>query len=393
MKILVINCGSSSLKFQLLDMETEELICKGTYERIGEASFLKFKMNGEEQKLEHPAKDHSEALEFSIETILKNKAVESLDEVSAIGHRTPHGGERFTESVLITDEVFKAIGDVVDLAPLHIPACLKGIEACKTLMPGKPNVAVFDTSFHHTISKEKYIYPIPYEYYEKYKIRKYGFHGTSHRYVANRIAEIMGRDDLKVINCHIGQGASIAAIDSGKSVETSMGMTPTAGIPMGTRSGTIDPSIVTFIMKNEGLGPDEMDAILNKKSGKLGVSGLSNDDRDLEKAAEEGNKRAKLAVDIFAYKVAQTIAEYMVSLGGCDVITLTAGIGENQVPVRRKIFKYLEFLGLKPNEETITVRGEDIKISAEDSSIPVWVVPTNEELLIARDTKDIVTKM
>ena len=391
MKILVINCGSSSLKYQLINMENEEVIAKGTYERIGEESFLTHKIGGEKYVLNNPVKNHKEALNFAIEQLLNKDypAIASLDEISAIGHRTVHGGEVFKESVVINDEVIKTIEDCSNLAPVHNPCSLIGIRACEELMPGKPMVAVFDTAFHQTIPEERYIYPIPYEYYEKYKVRKYGFHGTSHYYVANRIAELLGKDvkDLKIVNCHLGQGASICAIQGGKSVETSMGLTPISGIPMCSRAGDLDPSIVTFLMENEGLSPKEMEGVLNKDSGLWGISGVSKDVRDIEKAAEEGNKRAKLALSYYKYIIAQTIAKYAVSMQGIDVITFTAGVGENQVRIRQGICDNLAFMGIKLENEKNQARGEEVCISSDDSSIPVWIVPTNEELVIARDTR------
>ena len=391
MKILVINCGSSSLKYQLINMENEEVIAKGTYERIGEESFLTHKIGGEKYVLNNPVKNHKEALNFAIEQLLNKDypAIASLDEISAIGHRTVHGGEVFKESVVINDEVIKTIEDCSNLAPVHNPCSLIGIRACEELMPGKPMVAVFDTAFHQTIPEERYIYPIPYEYYDKYKVRKYGFHGTSHYYVANRIAELLGKDvkDLKIVNCHLGQGASICAIQGGKSVETSMGLTPISGIPMCSRAGDLDPSIVTFLMENEGLSPKEMEDVLNKDSGLWGISGVSKDVRDIEKAAEEGNKRAKLALSYYKYIIAQTIAKYAVSMQGIDVITFTAGVGENQVRIRQGICDNLAFMGIKLENEKNQARGEEVCISSDDSSIPVWIVPTNEELVIARDTK------
>ncbi len=372
-------------------MENEEVIAKGTYERIGEESFLTHKIGGEKYVLNNPVKNHKEALNFAIEQLLNKDypAIASLDEISAIGHRTVHGGEVFKESVVINDEVIKTIEDCSNLAPVHNPCSLIGIRACEELMPGKPMVAVFDTAFHQTIPEERYIYPIPYEYYEKYKVRKYGFHGTSHYYVANRIAELLGKDvkDLKIVNCHLGQGASICAIQGGKSVETSMGLTPISGIPMCSRAGDLDPSIVTFLMENEGLSPKEMEDVLNKDSGLWGISGVSKDVRDIEKAAEEGNKRAKLALSYYKYIIAQTIAKYAVSMQGIDVITFTAGVGENQVRIRQGICDNLAFMGIKLENEKNQARGEEVCISSDDSSIPVWIVPTNEELVIARDTK------
>ena len=396
MKILVINCGSSSLKYQLIDMDGEKLIAKGTYERIEEASFLTHKINGQKYVLQHPAKTHKEALDFAIQQLLNKDypAISSLDEIGAIGHRTVHGGEYFKESVIIDDEVIKRIEECSSLAPVHNPCSLIGIRACQELMPGKPMVAVFDTAFHQTIPEERYIYPIPYKYYEKYKIRKYGFHGTSHYYVSHRIAEVLGKpiEDLKIVNCHLGQGASICAIQGGKSVETSMGLTPISGIPMCSRSGDLDPSIVTFLMKNENMTADDIDNMLNKDSGIWGICGVSKDVRDIEAAIDEGNEKAKLALEHYKYKIAEFIAKYAVAMQGIDVITFTAGVGENQVRVRKGICEYLKFMGVKIDDERNKVKSEEALISTDDSSIPVWVIPTNEELVIARDTLRLVTK-
>ena len=396
MKILVINCGSSSLKYQLIDMDGEKLIAKGTYERIGEASFLTHKINGQKYVLQHPAKTHKEALDFAIQQLLNKDypAISSLDEIGAIGHRTVHGGEYFKESVIIDDEVIKRIEECSSLAPVHNPCSLIGIRACQELMPGKPMVAVFDTAFHQTIPEERYIYPITYKYYEKYKIRKYGFHGTSHYYVSHRIAEVLGKpiEDLKIVNCHLGQGASICAIQGGKSVETSMGLTPISGIPMCSRSGDLDPSIVTFLMKNENMTADDIDNMLNKDSGIWGICGVSKDVRDIEAAIDEGNEKAKLALEHYKYKIAEFIAKYAVAMQGIDVITFTAGVGENQVRVRKGICEYLKFMGVKIDDERNKVKSEEALISTDDSSIPVWVIPTNEELVIARDTLRLVTK-
>lgn len=397
MKILVLNSGSSSLKYQLIDMENEKVLAKGNYERIGmEGSFVTHKVGGEKYKYERAAANHEEAISFVLEqfTDSEHGVISSLDEISAVGHRVVHGGEKFNKSVLITDEVIKSIEDCSSLAPVHNPASLVGIRACQELMPGKPMCAVFDTAFHQTISKERYLFPIPYEYYEKYKIRKYGFHGTSHYYVSHRIAEILGKDvkDLKVVNCHLGQGASICAIKGGESVETSMGLTPISGIPMCSRSGDLDPSIVTFLMNNEHLTTDEIDKILNNESGLWGMCHVSKDVRDIEAAIDEGNEDARRALEYYKYRIAQYIAEYAVSMQGIDVITFTAGVGENQIRVRKGIIDYLAYMGVKLDDERNKVRGEEALISSDDSSIPVWVVPTNEELVIARDTLRIVTE-
>ena len=396
MKILVLNSGSSSLKYQVIDMETEATLASGYYERIGsDKAFLTHKVNGEKIKLEHPAKDHAEALKFVMEQLLNEKygIIKSLDEIDSIGHRMVHGGEKFSSSVLIDDEVLKTVEECADLAPLHNPAGILGVKACQKEMPGKPNVGVFDTAFHQTLPKERYIYPIPYEYYEKYGVRKYGFHGTSHMFVSRRIAEILNKpiEDLKIINCHIGQGASICAIQDGKSVETSMGLTPVAGIPMGSRTGDLDPSVVTFIMKKENMTPEEADTMLNKKSGLLGISGVSADNRDIEKAIEEGNERAKLAMDHYHYAIAAYIAKCAVAMNGVDVITFTAGVGERGRGSRKAICEKLQFMGVKLNEQANEdAFAVEAKISADDSKVLVYVVPTNEELMIAKETERIV---
>lgn len=396
MKILVINCGSSSLKYQLIDMNGEEVIAKGTYERIGEASFLTHKIDDKKIVLQNPVKTHKEALDFAMEQLLNKDypAIQNLDEISAIGHRIVHGGEYFKESALVDEDVINKIEDCASLAPLHNKAAVIGIRACLELMPNKPMTVVFDTAFHQTIPKERYIYPVPYKYYKNYKVRKYGFHGTSHYYVSQRIAQLLGKDvkDLKIVNCHLGQGASICAIQGGKSVETSMGLTPLAGIPMCARSGDLDPSIVTFLMKKENITPDEMENLLNKQSGLLGISDVSSDVRDVEAAIDEGNERAKLALDYYKYIIAQTIAKYAVSMQGIDVITFTAGIGENQLRVRKGICDNLAFMGIKIDDEKNNIRSKEACITTADSSIPVWIVPTNEELVIARDTLRLTSK-
>lgn len=394
MKILVLNCGSSSLKYQLIDMDGEKVISKGNYERIGEKSFLTHKINGQKYVLEHPVENHKQALDFIIKQLLNKDYPSILDinEIGAIGHRTAHGGELFKGPVIIDEDVIKAIESCTNLAPIHTPSTLIGIRACQELMPGKPNVGVFDTAFHQTIPEERYIYSIPYEYYEKYKIRKYGFHGTSHFYVSNRISEILNRNDLKIINCHLGQGASICAIENGKSVETSMGLTPVSGIPMCARSGDLDPSIVTFLMENEHLSTSEIDKILNNESGLYGISGVSKDVRDIEAAASEGNKKAILALKQYKYSIAGFIAKYVMSMQGVDVITFTGGVGENQCGIRADICKYLEYMGVKIDSQKNTVKGEEALISTDDSKVQVWVIPTNEELVIARETLKLVNK-
>ena len=398
MKVLVINCGSSSLKYQLIDMENEQVLAKGNYERIGQGnSFVTHKVAGEKYVIENPVTSHKEAFEFMLKQLLHEDygVIKNLEEINAIGHRVPHGTDLFDKSVLITDEVIKEIASCTELAPIHTPPILNGIEACKEVIPGKPMVAVFDTAFHQTIPQERYIYPVPYKYYEKYKMRKYGFHGTSHRYVSARVAELMNKpiEELKTVVCHLGQGASLCAVDGGKSVETSMGMTPVSGIMMCARAGDLDPSIVSFLIKKEGLTPDEVENILNKESGVLGISGVSPDFRDIEKAADEGNERAILARKAYCYLVAQYIAKYGVSMNGIDVIAFTAGIGENQINIRKMICENLVWLGVKIDLEKNNCRGVEVEISTPDSKIKVWIVPTNEELVIARDTKTIVESL
>ncbi len=397
MKILVVNCGSSSLKYQLIDMETENVMAKGYLEKIGlPDSFLTHTVNGEKHRIEQKVTNHEEGMELVLNQLLNAEygVIKDLKEIDAVGHRIVHGGEKFSESVLITDEVVDTIKECIPLAPLHNPAGITGIEACKKALPGVPMVAVFDTAFHQTLPKKAYMYAIPYEYYDKYKIRKYGFHGTSHKFVSQRVAEVMNKpiQDLKIITCHLGQGASLCAVDAGKSIETTMGLTPLAGVPMGSRSGDIDPSIVTFLMKNENLSSDEMDKILNKKSGKLGLSGVSIDDRDIEKAAVEGNEKAQLAIDNFVYQVAGYVGKLAAQMKGVDVITFAGGIGENGIDARKQICDYLGFMGVKIDEEKNNCRGKEVEISTPDSKVKVYVIPTNEELMIARDTKDIVSK-
>lgn len=398
MKILVINAGSSSLKYQLIDMDNEQVIAKGNCERIGIDGVFGYKTaDGKEIKNDVAMPDHRAAF-MQVKDALTNPeygVIKDLSEVSAIGHRIVQGGAKFSKSVIVDDSVIEGIESLIPLAPLHNPGHVQAIRACIEVF-GKdvPEVVVFDTAFHSTMPEKAYIYPVPYEYYEKYQIRRYGFHGTSHRYVSQRCAELMGKDikDLKLITCHIGNGSSITAIDSGKVIDTSMGLTPLDGFMMGSRTGTLDPSVVTFIAEKEGLSPSEMSDLLNKKSGLLGISGISSDDRDVTKAAREGNKRAKLAHDILQYEIAKFIGSYYVALGGCDGMVFTAGLGENQAHHREAICEYLECLGVKldkqRNEEMI--HGKCGKISADDSKIEVYVIPTNEELVIARDTKQLV---
>ncbi len=392
MKILVLNSGSSSLKYQVIDMDNEEMLVKGNYERIGQGnSFLTHKVNGEKHKFEHPAKDHEQAIKFVLSRLVNPHygVLENLEELSGIGHRVVHGGEKFAKPVIITDEVMDEIEKCSELAPLHNPAAILGMKACKKLAPNIKMVAVFDTAFHQTLSKERYIYPIPYEYYKKYGIRKYGFHGTSHEYVAYRVAELLEKDvkDLKIVSCHLGQGASICAINKGVSVETSMGLTPLGGIPMGTRSGDLDPSVVTYIMKKENLSPDEMEKILNKQSGVFGISQVSVDFRDIENDAAAGGIHAQLALDNFHYQVASYVSRCIVAMNGIDVLTFTAGVGEKGELSREAICDYFEFMGLKIDKEyNRTLKGVETEISTKDSKIKVFIIPTNEELMIARQT-------
>ena len=397
MKILVLNSGSSSLKYQVIDTNTGEMLVKGNYERVGQVgAFLTHKVNGEKHKFEHPAKNHEKAIKFVMERLTSEAygIFKSLDELDAVGHRVVHGGEKFKDAVLITEEVIKEIESTEELAPLHNPAAVLGINACKKVLPNKPMVAVFDTAFHQTISKEKYIYPIPYEYYEKYHVRKYGFHGTSHQYVANRVAELLNKNikDLKIVNCHLGQGASVCAIKDGQSVETSMGLTPLGGIPMGTRSGDLDPSIVTFIMKKENLTPEKMENILNKESGAFGVSMVSVDFRDIEAEALAGGKHAKLALDVYHYSIAEYIAKCAVAMGGIDVLTFTAGVGEKSPYSRNEICKYLGVLGVEISGKANIVKGEEAEISSATSKVKVFIIPTNEELMIAKETEKVINQ-
>ena len=395
MKILVLNCGSSSLKYQLINMETEEVLASGKYERIGEKeAFITHKALGKKVTIEKPAYDHKEAIEFTLEqfTNPEYKVIESLDEINAIGHRVVHGGEIFKKSAVIDDKVIEDIKKCGEFAPLHNPAAALGMEACKKVMPGKPMVAVFDTTFHQTMPKEKYIYPIPYEYYKKYGIRKYGFHGTSHMYVSQKLAEIEGKDikDMKIITCHLGQGSSICAINGGKSIDTSMGLTPLGGIPMVTRSGDLDPSILLYLMKKEKLTAEQMENILNKQSGVAGISGLAPDFRVIEQAANDGDEKAEIAMENFKYAVASYIAKYAVAMNGVDYIIFTGGVGENQINIRKGICKQLAFMGVELDEEANNIRGEEKVISKSNSKVKVYVIPTNEELMIAKETQRLI---
>ena len=398
MKILVINAGSSSLKYQLIDMENEQLLAKGICERIGIDGRLKHTpLVGDKPvfKADVPMPTHAEAIAAVIEKLTSAEygVVSSMSEIGAVGHRVVHGGEKFANSVKITDEVIAALEECTPFAPLHNPANITGINACKAVMGDVPMVGVFDTAFHQTMPTKAFMYAIPYEYYENDGIRRYGFHGTSHRYVSSRCAEMMGKpiEELKIITCHLGNGSSIAAIDGGKCVDTSMGFTPLAGLPMGTRCGELDNGIVQFLMNKYGYSIDEMLNILNKKSGVLAISGISSDFRDLEDAAAEGHERAQLALDMFAYWVAKTVGSYMVAMNGVDAIVFTAGVGENGPLTRSAVCDHLGFMGVKLDDEANNKRGLDIMISTPDSGIKVFVLPTNEELVIARDTRDIVS--
>ena len=400
MKVLVINCGSSSLKYQVLDMTNESLQAKGLVERIGmEGSILTHEKIGAEDKfvLETPMEDHKAAIGYVLEAVADpdHGVVKSMSEIGAVGHRVVHAGEKYAESVLIDDDVIEALEDCIDLAPLHNPPNLLGIAACKELMPNTPMVAVFDTTFHQTMPPESYIYALPYEYYKKYGIRRYGFHGTSHKYVAERAADIMNvnLDDLKIITCHLGNGASVSAIKRGVCIDTSMGFTPLEGLVMGTRSGDIDPAIVNFIADKEGLSQEEINEIMNKKSGVLGISGVSSDFRDIEAAAEEGNERALLALKVFAHKVRFYIGAYIAEMNGVDAIVFTAGVGENDIAMRDIICNDLGNLNIKLDLVKNKVRGKELIISRDDSRVKIILIPTNEELMIARDTYKIATSI
>ncbi|MFW5999197.1 MAG: acetate/propionate family kinase [Halanaerobiaceae bacterium] len=397
MKILVLNSGSSSIKYQLFNMENEDVLARGEVERIGiDNSALEYKnYKGEEVTLETEIPDHRTGIELVLKTLKDTDnggILENLDEVNAVGHRVVHGGEEFSGSIMIDKDVIREIEKVSDLAPLHNPHNLEGIKVCEELMPGKPQVAVFDTAFHQTMPKMAYVYALPYEYYEKYGIRRYGFHGTSHKYVAHRAAELMGKDieDLKIITCHLGNGASVAAVDGGKSVDTSMGLTPLEGLVMGTRCGDIDPAIIPFLMEKEDLTMKEMDDIMNKESGLLGVSGLSSDSRDVRQAARKGHERAQIAADLFVYRVKKYIGAYMTIMEGVDAIVFTAGIGENAYDVREAVLEGFDFMGIYLDKEANATRGEEVEITTSDSKIKVFGIPTNEELVIARDTEELV---
>lgn len=397
MKILVLNCGSSSIKYALYNMDDKSVMTSGGAERVGlDGAFVKVKLpNGEKKQIMHDIPEHTEGVKFifSLLTDPEIGVIKDLKEIDAVGHRMVHGGEKFNKSVLLTDEVLKAFEACTDLAPLHNPANLKGVKAVSELMPGLPQVGVFDTAFHQTMPAHSYLYAIPYELYEKYGVRRYGFHGTSHRYVSQRVCEFLGVNpaDKKIITCHIGNGGSVAAVDGGKCVDTSMGLTPLEGLMMGTRSGDIDGGAITFLEKKLGLDADGMSNLLNKKSGVLGISGISSDMREIDTAVEQGNERAKIALDMYNYRIKKYVGAYAAAMGGCDIIVFTAGVGENQYSMREQVCAGMEYMGVKLDvEKNKTVRGEEAVISTPDSKVTVCVIPTDEELMIATDTMNLL---
>lgn len=397
MKILVLNCGSSSIKYALYNMDDKSVMTSGGAERVGlDGAFVKVKLpNGEKKTVMHDIPEHTEGVKFifSLLTDPEIGVIKDLNEIDAVGHRMVHGGEKFNKSVVLTDEVLKTFEECIDLAPLHNPANLKGVKAVSELMPGLPQVGVFDTAFHQTMPAHSYLYAIPYELYEKYGVRRYGFHGTSHRYVSKRVCDFLGVNpaDKKVITCHIGNGGSIAAVDGGKCVDTSMGLTPLEGLMMGTRSGDIDGGAITFLEKKLGLDADGMSNLLNKKSGVLGITGISSDMREIESANDEGNERAKLALDMYSYRIKKYVGAYAAAMGGCDIIVFTAGVGENQASMREDVCKNMEYMGVKLDvEKNKTIRGEEAIISTPDSKVTVCVIPTDEELMIATDTTNLL---
>lgn len=397
MKVLVLNCGSSSLKYQLIDMSNEEVLCIGLVERIGiEGSILKQEKDGVEGKLvvEQPMKNHQEAIKLVLEGVVDPKfgGVKDISEVEAVGHRVVHGGEKFASSVKINDEVMKALEECVELAPLHNPANIMGIEACEAILPGVPMVGVFDTAFHQTMPKKSYLYGLPHELYTKYGVRRYGFHGTSHKYVSQRAAEMLGKnvEDLKIITCHLGNGASVAAVDGGKCVDTSMGFTPLEGLIMGTRCGDIDAAILPFLMEKEGLDAKGLSDLMNKQSGVYGMTGISSDFRDIEGAAAKGDEKAQVALDAYVQRVQKYIGAYVAEMNGVDAVVFTAGVGENGIEIRESIASNMEFLGMNLDKEANKVRGKETVISTADSKVKILLVPTNEELMIARDTVALV---
>lgn len=397
MKILVLNCGSSSIKYALYNMDDKSVMTSGGAERVGlDGAFVKVKLpNGEKKTVMHDIPEHTEGVKFifSLLTDPEIGVIKDLNEIDAVGHRMVHGGEKFNKSVVLTDEVLKTFEECIDLAPLHNPANLKGVKAVSELMPGLPQVGVFDTAFHQTMPAHSYLYAIPYELYEKYGVRRYGFHGTSHRYVSKRVCDFLGVNpaDKKVITCHIGNGGSIAAVDGGKCVDTSMGLTPLEGLMMGTRSGDIDGGAITFLEKKLGLDADGMSNLLNKKSGVLGITDISSDMREIESANDEGNERAKLALDMYSYRIKKYVGAYAAAMGGCDIIVFTAGVGENQASMREDVCKNMEYMGVKLDvEKNKTIRGEEAIISTPDSKVTVCVIPTDEELMIATDTMNLL---
>ena len=397
MKVLVLNCGSSSLKYQLIDMSNEEVLCIGLVERIGiEGSILKQEKDSVEGKLviEQPMKNHQDAIKLVLDAVVHPEfgGVKEISEVEAVGHRVVHGGEKFASSVVITPEVKNALEECIDLAPLHNPANIMGIEACEAILPGVPMVAVFDTAFHQTMPESSFLYGLPYELYTKYGIRRYGFHGTSHKYVSNRAADMLGKkpEEVKIITCHLGDGASIAAIDGGKCVDTSMGFTPLEGLIMGTRCGDIDAAILPFLMEKEGLDAKGLSNLMNKESGVYGMTGISNDFRDIEGAAANGDKKAQIALDAYVKKVKKYIGSYAAEMNGVDAVVFTAGVGENGIGMREEIASNMEFLGMNLDKEANKVRGKETVISTEDSKVKILLIPTNEELVIARDTVALV---
>ncbi|MDY2794463.1 MAG: acetate kinase [Peptostreptococcus porci] len=393
MKVLVLNCGSSSLKYQLIDMSNESVLCKGLVERIGiDGSVLKHEKDGLDGKhiVEVEMKDHKDAIKYVLEAVAHPEvgAVKEMSEIEAVGHRIVHGGEKFASSALLTEEVIEAINGCVELAPLHNPANLMGVEACKSILPDVPQVGVFDTAFHQSMPKKAFIYGLPHELYTKYGVRRYGFHGTSHLYVSQKAAEMLGKpvEELKIVTCHLGNGASLTAVDGGKSVDTSMGLTPLEGLIMGTRCGDIDPAIVPFVMKKEGLDADGIDKLMNKQSGVYGMTGISSDFRDIEDAANNGDEKAQVALDAYCHKVKKYIGSYVAAMNGVDAIVFTAGLGENGISMREMICKDMDFFGIKLDAEKNNVRGKERVISTDDSKVKVLLIPTNEELMIARDT-------
>ena len=398
MKIFVVNCGSSSLKYQLINMDDEEVIAKGLVERIGiPGSILTHEPNdGEKAVIKEDRPSHKEALKNVIDALVHEEygVIESMDEISAVGHRVVHAGEKFAYSVVINEEVVNALRECIELAPLHNPPNIIGIEACQQLMPDVSMVGVFDTAFHQSMEEHAYIYPLPYELYTEYGVRRYGFHGTSHKYVSERAASLLNKDikDLRIVTCHLGNGASMTAIKNGVSIDTSMGFTPLEGLVMGTRCGDIDPAIVGFLTEKEGLDLEGVNNLMNKESGVLGISGVSSDFRDIEKAAEEGNERAALALKIFAYRVRKYIGAYAAAMGGIDVLVFTAGLGENSASMRKEICEGLEFLGIEIDDEKNNVRGVETDISTNDAKVRSLLIPTNEELMIALDTKELIGK-